>query len=236
MPSSWRRWLSRSPKNQPHSIQSFETTFDSPIAKPSSVNNSPTSCLASSSHTDATFSDVFKQIVGPKDLRYGNSLLADITVVKDSKQKDGQLSCNSPKIDAELLETDTDKPKLVVCPKAFTRGAFSGKGYPGAPVVTCDRCYPRISKKMDTIGTILLHEYTHWDKLMSPALRPGFSAVSTSDYCYGPFRTRLENEIIAPELAIWNGDSYAWLANEIWWTQACVSSHGALTAPLRSDN
>lgn len=213
MPSSWRRWLSRSLKNRTISIQSVEITFASPTATPSLVSNSLTSCLALSPHTDATFSDVFKQIVGPKDLRYGNSLLADFTVVKGSKHKDGQLSCNDPKVDAELLETDTDKPKLVVCPRAFTRGAFSGKGYPGAPVVTCDRCYPRISKQMETIGMILLHEYTHWDKLMSPALPPGFSATSTSDYSYGSFLTRLENKFIAPELAIWNGDSYAWLAN-----------------------
>jgi hypothetical protein len=174
--------------------------------------------------------------VGPRDLRNGNSLLADITVVKDSKGKDGQLSCNAPNIEAELIDSNTDKPKLVVCPRAFTRGAFSGKGYPGAPVVTCDRCYPRISKNMETIGMILLHEYTHWDKLMSPVLPSGFRATSTVDYSYGAFSTRLENKLLAPELAIWNGDGYAWLANEIWWTQACVGSHGALTAPLRGDN
>jgi hypothetical protein len=157
--------------------------------------------------------------------------LADIKVVKDSKRKDGVLSCNKPNVDAELLESDTDKPKLVVCPRAFTRGAFSGKGYPGAPVVTCDRCYPRISKNMETIGMILLHEYTHWDKLVSPVMPRGFSATSTMDYIYGPFLTRIKNGFIKPELAIWNGDSYAWLAKVIWWTQACVGSHGPLTAP-----
>ena len=138
--------------------------------------------------------------MGPRDLRNGNRLLADITVVKDSKGKDGQLSCNAPNIEAELVDSNTDKPKLVVCPRSFTRGAFSGKGYPGAPVVTCDRCYPRISKNMETIGMILLHEYTHWDKLMSPVLPSGFSATSTVDYSYGAFLTRLENKILAPEL------------------------------------
>jgi hypothetical protein len=89
---------------------------------------------------------------------------------------------------------------------------------------------------MVTIGMVLLHEYTHWDKLMAPVLPPNFSAKSILDYVYGAFMTRIENELIAPELPIWNGDSYAWLANEIWWTQACVSSHGPLTPPLRGDN
>lgn len=162
--------------------------------------------------------------------------MADITVVKDSKRKDGILSCNAPNVEAELLETDTDKPKLVVCPRAFTRGAFSGKGYPGAPVVTCDRCYPRISKNMEKIGMVLLHEYTHWDKLMAPVLPPNYSAKSTVDYSYGAFLTRVENGALAPELAIWNGDSYVWLANEIWWTHTCVGSHGPFTAPSRGDN
>lgn len=125
------------------------------------MSNNPASSLRSSPRTDTTFLDVFEQIVGPRDLRNGNSLLAHITVVKDSKDKDGLLSCITPNIEAELVDSNTDKPKLVVCPRAFTLGAFSGKGYPGAPPVTCDRCYPRISKNMETIGMVLLHEYTH---------------------------------------------------------------------------
>ena len=163
------------------------------------------------------FLDVFKQIVGPGDLRHVNSLLADITVVRDSKGKDGALSCSAPNIDAELIDSNTDNPMLVVCPRAFTRGASSAEGYPGAPVVTCDRCCPRIYKNMEVSPT-------------------GFSATSTVDSSFGAFLTRLENRAVAPKLAIWNGNGYAWPANEVWWTQACVDSHGALTVSLRGDS
>jgi len=87
---------------------------------------------------------------------------------------------------------------------------------------------------------VLLQEYTHWDKLVAPVMPPAYISVSrqksTLDYVYGVFFTRLENDFIAPRLALWNGDSYAWLANEVWWTQACSASHGPLTAPLRWDN
>ena len=182
--------------------------------------------------------------MGPKDLRYGNSLLADIVVVKDS-MVNGEVSCLAGKkteigknvmINAELLKFDTDNPELVVCPFAFTLGAFSGKGYPGAPVKTCDSCYPRISKEMETIGMALLHEYTHWNKLVSPVLTAPPSVMSTHDWIDGAFKTRLEHGFIDAATARYNGDSYAWLANEIWWTQACAGSHGPLTAPLRGDN
>jgi len=55
---------------------------------------------------------------GHKDLRYGNSLLADITVVKDFKDKNGEVVYSDQKIDAELLDPATENPKLVVCPRA----------------------------------------------------------------------------------------------------------------------
>ena len=61
---------------------------------------------------------------------------------------------------------------------------------------------------METIKLVLLHEYTHWDKLMAPVLPSSFSTTSTVDYSYGAFLTRLENKLLAPELAIRNGDSY----------------------------
>jgi len=182
--------------------------------------------------------DVFKQIVGPKNLPDGNSLLADISVVKDS-MVDGELSCvkaNGDLTNSELLDYHKDKPELVICRPSFELSAIGGRGSPGVPVATCALCYPRISTRMWTIGAVLLHEYTHWYKLMSPVMRPAFDVKGTKDRVYGSFNTRLMNGLITAEKARSNADSYTWLASEIWWTQACVKSYGPLTAPRKGDN
>lgn len=176
--------------------------------------------------------------MGPKNLRSGNSVLADIIVVKDSLV-DGELSCigaNGDVTNSELLDYDKDKPQLVICPHAFMMSAIGGKGSSDNPVATCASCYPRISSKMWTIGAVMLHEYTHWYKLMSPVMKPAFDVRGTKDRVYGPFKTRIANGLITAEKARSNADSYTWLANEIWWSQVCVSSHGPLAAPLMGDN
>lgn len=104
--------------------------------------------------------DVFRQIVGPKDDGHGHGLLGDITVVKDYiNDEDGQMSCIENN-EAELREFESDKPKLVVCPLGLKFGAI-GKGWEGAPAITCETWCPHISRKMNTISFVLLHECTH---------------------------------------------------------------------------
>jgi hypothetical protein len=178
--------------------------------------------------------EVFKQIVGPENSRDGNSLLADISVVKDS-EVDGELSCVK-KANSELLDYHKDKPELVICQPSFESSAIGGRGSWDVPVATCRLCYPRISTRMWTIGAVMLHEYTHWYKLMSPVMRPAFDVKGTKDRVYGCFNTRLANGLITAEKARSNADSYMWLATEIWWTQACVKSYGPLRAPMKGDN
>ena len=171
--------------------------------------------------------------MGPKDLRHGNSLLADIVVVKDAAEN-GEVVCTRTKgriVQAALHEYDTGKPKLVICPITFRKSTLGGTVYPGVLAMTCDRCYPRISFRMRNIGMIMLHEYTHWEKLVSPVMKPNFNVKSTSDRADGCFKTRLENKYVDGKKARSNADSYAWFANELWWTQACVASHGPLTPP-----
>ena len=101
--------------------------------------------------------------------------------------------------------------------------------------MTCDTCYPRISRQMWNIGTVLLHEYIYWNKLVSPVTKPAFKAKTVTDRATGCLKPRLENGSIKADKARTNADSYAWLANEIWWTQACVGSHSPLTAPTEAD-
>jgi hypothetical protein len=106
-------------------------------------------------------------------------------VVKDFKDdNDGEMSCIE-NTQAELRDSETDNPKLVVCPLALKMGAI-GKGWSDAPAVTCGNLYPRISRKMDTIGFVLLHEYTHWETLMSPVMLPAFNEKAALDEALGP--------------------------------------------------
>lgn len=144
--------------------------------------------------------------------------------------EDGEMSCIE-NTEAELREFDTDKPKLVVCPLGLKLGA-TGKGWEGAPAVTCETWFPRISRKMNTIGFVLLHEYTHWETLMSPVMLPAFQEKATLDEAIGPWKVRQ----LTRHQATWNADSYAWLAQEIWWTQTCRGTHGPLEEPEEKDN
>ena len=144
--------------------------------------------------------------------------------------EDGETSCIE-NTEAELREFETDKPKLVVCPLGLKLGAI-GKGWDGAPAVTCDTWFPRISRKMNTIGFVLLHEYTHWETLMSPVMLPAFQKKATLDEAIGPWKVRQ----LTRHQATWNADSYAWLAQEIWWTRTCRGTHGPLEEPEEKDN
>jgi hypothetical protein len=43
---------------------------------------------------------------------------------------------------------------------------------------------------MDTIGLVLLHEYAHWELLMSPVMLPTFQEKATLDEAEGPSKLR----------------------------------------------
>lgn len=85
---------------------------------------------------------------------------------------------------------------------------------------------------MNTIGFVLLHEYTHFNNLMSPVMMPALSEKATIDEATGAYKVRR----LTRHQATWNADSYAWLAQEIWWTQTCHSSHGDFEEPEEKDN
>lgn len=152
-------------------------------------------------------------------------------VVKDFEDDDdGQMSCIE-NTQAELRDYTTERPKLVVCPLGLKMGAL-GKGWQGIPAVTCETWHPRISRKMDSIGFVLLHEYTHWETLMSPVMLPAFQEKATIDEAIGARKVRQ----LTRHQATWNADSYAWFAQEVWWTQTCRGTHGELEEPEEEDN
>lgn len=124
---------------------------------------------------------------------------------------------------AELRDWDTDNPTIVLCdPAAFGHGGI-GKGYGNGsvPAGECGFFDPRVSWKMETLGSILLHEYTHWLKLVSPPL-----SKETDDIAYGPTGVRAMDKSQATN----NADSYSWFATETLWTVLCSTQYGDPTS------
>lgn len=135
---------------------------------------------------------------------------------------------------AELRDFTLDNAKLILCPRLFEVGVIGKKSWPGAQGITCNTLYPRISWKMETFGHMLLHENTHWNKFLSPIMKGPFGFDGTEDVPFGsgPYNVRR----LSRNNARINGDSYAWLATEVWWTQTCHSSHGNFEEPEKQDN
>jgi len=130
----------------------------------------------------------------------GNTLLGQITISPDFPDADGDLTCDDPETMAELRDWNTDNPTIVLCnPAALGHGGI-GKSYGSVPAVQCDALDPRVSWKMETLGSILLHEYTHWLRLVTPPL-----SKETDDIAYGPSGVRALDKSQATD----NADSYS---------------------------
>lgn len=173
----------------------------------------------------------------------GNARLGNIQFVSDyiDPRKGHDVACdpNDP-TEAELRLFKTNNPKLVLCNEAFAYGVIGTKAYTGAPGVTCNTIYPRVSWRMETFGHNLLHEYTHWDKLLvdifeGPFGIKGIEDVDPENTVAGPYGCWAVRQLDRPQSQR-NADSYAWLASEVWWTQTCFSAHGYLQEPRREDN
>jgi hypothetical protein len=134
----------------------------------------------------------------------------------DYEDEDGDLACDGDTM-AELRDWKTSSPKLVVCAGAgFGHGGI-GKGYTDVETVRCERFDDRVSWKMETLGSILLHEYTHFYNLVVPPLKK-----ETDDVAYGPYDSRNMDKSQATN----NADSYSWFAVENLWTVICNKEYG----------
>lgn len=107
---------------------------------------------------------VFMDIMGnPTDPVHpdpsGSTVLGQITITKDTTFMDegGDLPCADATTMAQLTFWDTPNPTLVICP---TAGLGHGNVEKSSNPVTCDGLDPRVSFKMETLGSIFLHEYT----------------------------------------------------------------------------
>jgi hypothetical protein len=176
---------------------------------------------------------VFKQIVGPENNGDGNLLIRKMTAVKDYVHDDGHgpaLMCADEYLDQMgLRDVKTDSPKLIVCKEGFELGAIN-HNFPGVEGVTCGVIWPRISRMMQTSGSVLLHQYLYWGELVSPVLWEAFGEKHVRDVDIGCWEVRK----IDKKLAMVNADSYVWLALELFWRGECTA-RGPLQEPNEFD-
>ncbi|KAJ5908055.1 hypothetical protein N7495_000737 [Penicillium taxi] len=164
----------------------------------------------------ATVLSVFETITGGSATGYaGNSRLSDMTIIQDYRHADGYTSCTGDQVFAELLDNESSSPKLVLCNPAFLFGGIE-KGYTGVDAVTCNNVGRKVSEYMDTLGSTLLHEYTHFAKLVVPPL-----FFPTVDLPNGYGAWNAQNSISNSD-AISNADNYNWFATELFWTVHCT--------------
>jgi len=114
---------------------------------------------------------------------------------------------------------------MIMCDRVFTHGGIN-KSYGSiikVPAVTCKSNGKEMSWRMETMGATILHEYTHFQKLMVPrALRQ-----ETDDIEYGPYKAQHMDK----KEALKNADSYNWFASENYWTITCNTRYHSASRP-----
>jgi hypothetical protein len=120
---------------------------------------------------------VFNNIIG-EDTSPGNqnsdppqkdepcsSKLSAITVRADFANEKGKFSCTEPKVMGATRNGDMENPTMILCKSGLAHGGIN-KGYdvgedPSGPsAVTCHTIGDRAAWRMDTLGAVILHEYT----------------------------------------------------------------------------
>ena len=90
---------------------------------------------------------------------YGSVILGQLNVTRSDPYGD---CADDSTIMAQLRAWRTLHPTLEVCPGAGFRHGSIGRGPPrrGPNVVVCENLGDTVSWRMETLGSILLHEYT----------------------------------------------------------------------------
>lgn len=155
---------------------------------------------------------MFNNILGGPTSDRGSSLLRSITIVRDYRDPEtGRYHCT--RRSRQAVFDDKSPPEMIICPVAFTYAGGIDKAYRDVAAVTCDTVGYEVSKRMNTMGSTILHEYTHFTRLVVPPL-----TAATEDY---------ENKLHQLKViartgdAVYNAESYAQFANEAFWTLKC---------------
>lgn len=174
---------------------------------------------------------MFKAILDADGEGKGNPEFEEIDIVDDfpSIYGDQDLFCDSGEVawtGSKQDDRGQQRVQIILCPPFFKQGTFQGgpdREWPRIPTPKCSNVGSRVSTKMDTLGSFLLHEYTHVDELVQPPL-----CEHVEDHEYGYYDTR-ELALTEPDLTKHNADSYAAFATELTWSKLC---HRDFEAPL----
>ena len=131
----------------------------------------------------------------------------------------GDASRCDPDDQAELSNFHkSDIAELIVCPIGLGEGGIEkgyGSGSSRIHQVDCNTIGSLISDDMETLGSVFIHEFTHWESLISPPLKS-----ITDDHGYGTY----DAFTLDKSKSLSNADNYAWFANEVFWTVKCKHS------------
>ncbi|MCJ1277988.1 hypothetical protein MMC21_005802 [Puttea exsequens] len=159
----------------------------------------------------ATVTAIFDRLLGGDGATDGAAALANIQVIAGEDDPDDPAP-------AELKKFDEGEPNLVMTDDAFV--------YPDRDdnANACNEwAADGMSQDMYLLGSVLLHEYTHWDWFLG-SIHNGEIIDQPNGYGWEGARA------LDKSLAVYNADSYGWYATENFWTIIC-SHAGGYNAP-----
>ncbi|KAI4271154.1 MAG: hypothetical protein LQ337_006209 [Flavoplaca oasis] len=166
---------------------------------------------------------VYQAIAGPCNT--GNVMLSDLTL---TTQEEPDEECDVDTL-AYLYPPSGEQARITLCPNFFKKKAFTMvKGAPNPDddpdhYVRCEelRADGHVSYHMETMGAVLLHEYTHFNRITKSIFSKRILDQESSDgkLAYGAYR--VYNELNKNLLSRVNADSYTYYAMELFWTEFC---------------
>ncbi|KAL8686037.1 MAG: hypothetical protein Q9218_007391 [Villophora microphyllina] len=139
---------------------------------------------------------------------------------------DSQDDCHGP-TRAYMVDYTTDHPRITICPLGMLRKAYTklqGARNPENNPEYYVRCKElteagHISNNMTTLGSVLMHEYTHWDTLLHDVV-----GAEIDDRANGPTQVFAMNQKYGKV----NADSYTFYSLELFWSYVCKTTFTAL--------
>ncbi|KAI4197120.1 MAG: hypothetical protein LQ350_006134 [Teloschistes chrysophthalmus] len=184
----------------------------------------------------AMVKEVFRRVARPCST--GNVLLSNIHIQTTDINPPG---CDEYTL-AHMVVHDGDSPFIVLCrPQVWMKKAFTvlpGAGFAEnnpARFLDCQQVwgeYGRVSWRVETLGTVLLHEYFHFNDLTKSVYGREIldQALPNGNGAYGPQAVcdNLNKDILARV----NADSYTYYALHLFWREFCGVEY---QAPLTAD-
>lgn len=153
--------------------------------------------------------------------RKENNVLEQIIVQKDFPDANDRISCDTPTKQSELRQHfdnrgNSNPPDLVLCDYAFKTQSISALK---ASKDICDRYFQHPANiNVQSLGEILIHEYTHCRVLVEKYL--GGESPWVKDHIY-TCQGAQSMKVYDSTLLRWNADNYSCFAVEFYWSMQC---------------